>query len=158
MLGDVHPLAVLGLYSAQCRQVLVCEVGGTQSLQPCLLECSRCAAAGLSPPTPPGISRVVAGREARCARSSRTTYLHPVDLGLHGTDLCLPRLRIHRVAHLFGQLDFLLPEHDLVSSGVEEAVSEAERGFSRGDRNPASPQGLACTCAHTKAGRHWVSC
>lgn len=43
-----------------------------------------------------------------------------MDLCLHGPDLRLAGLGVHGVAHLFGQLDFFLPEHDLVS--VEEGA------------------------------------
>jgi hypothetical protein len=109
----------------------------TQSLQPHLLECSHCPAAA-GPHL--GISTTVTGRVApvpdvaQCAaygttraHSAETAYLHPVDLGLHSTDLCLPGLRIHRAAHLLGQLDFLLPQHDLVPLEVEEAASKAEQ-------------------------------
>ena len=44
------------------------------------------------------------------------SYLHPVDLGLHGADFGLAYVRVHSLLHLTGNLDLLLPKHDLVSA------------------------------------------
>ena len=43
--------------------------------------------------------------------------LHPVDLCLHGPDLGLPHVRVHRLPHLPCQLDLLLPQLGLSPGG-----------------------------------------
>lgn len=71
------------------------------------------AVLGRPPPRPPAPRRLPA-------------HLHPVDLGLHGSDLRLAGLGVHRGPHLFCQLDFFLPKHDLVS--VKRRRGQARAG------------------------------